>query len=205
MAKVGHAAALLLGGHKIDSAAVSAGFKASGTGRGAVRACDLLAKAVRRLGFGFQFNLPQSVKADALVTFERVAVAGGWAVLQPVQRGGGQTVSAIVRGWSFHPSAGVPAQRGKLSGAVVKRDVRRLRGQRHQVERKGKAARFAAVQSVKVQSMRRAQRLAVRGLKERGQWFGVFVPMVDNGAAIMRARLHASAKAMRVWGAVGTV
>jgi len=55
--RVGRALLLLLHGADLDSAATGAGFKASGDGRHKVRAGDMLARAVRRLGFKFQFDL----------------------------------------------------------------------------------------------------------------------------------------------------
>lgn len=48
--RVGRAAVFLLQGERLDTAAAIAGFKASGTGRGAVRPGDRLVQAVKRLG-----------------------------------------------------------------------------------------------------------------------------------------------------------
>lgn len=205
VSKVGHAAALLLGGVRLDDAAKLAGFKSSGAGRGAMRAGDALAKAGRRLGFAFQFNLRQGGRGDAVTVFERVTFttgAGNVAVLCPVERSGGVPVAALVRSWSFAPSAGLPVQRGKLAGREVKRQARAARRARLAVDRKGKAARWAARQSVKLAGLKRAQRLASRAAKLTGGRFGAFLPAVEvDGAAVTRARLLAAWRG-KVWGAV---
>jgi hypothetical protein len=61
--KVGRACLLMLQGESIGNAAAMVGFTGhAGGARGATRAEDALARAVRRLGFRFQLNLRQTGK-----------------------------------------------------------------------------------------------------------------------------------------------
>jgi hypothetical protein len=184
-----------------------AGFKASGAGRGAVRAGDLLAKAVRRLGFAFRFNVRESVKLGSLVTFERVTF-GRFSVLCPVERGefgglsdirqtsGAFLASAIhparLRAWSFAPSAGLATQRGTLPGAFVRSQQRAMRRARAASQRKASAAARLARQSVKASIARREYRQAVRGAKLRGEFFGAFLPQVAPSRAERLAAHYAA-------------
>ena len=201
VSKVGHAAALLLGGASIDSAATSAGFKSRGAGRSFNRAGDALGQAVRRLGFGFRFNLRQGQAAAGLVSFRRVVAARGFVVLAQVEPRPVSSVSAIVRGWSFRPSAGLPVARGAVAGVEVKRLARLASDKARAADRKAKRARFAAVRAVRGAADKRAARRAARSAKLAGALVGVFVDNTPSGAAVRAARLLREWRG-KVWGAV---
>jgi len=191
VAKVGHACALLLGGMSIDAAAVAAGFKARGSGRSATRAGDALGQAVRRLGFGFQFNLRAG--AGSLVgvrSLVQVVSPRGFRVWQEVEPLPVSSVGAMVRGWAFRPSASLPVHRGGMSAREVKRQARLASAKARATQRGAVAGRWSAAREVRAAADRRAARLAARSAKVRGQLLGVFLPEVERGAAIRQARLE---------------
>ena len=206
VAKVGHAAALMLGGLSLDSAAVSAGYKSSSTGRGRRRAGDSLAPAVRRLGCSFQFNLRLGAASLADVRALVQAVSErGFLCWHEVERGAALSVPALAAAWAARSSAKLKLQRGKLPGREVKRVAQLTaraarRGQRRAVA----AALAAAVQRCGQRQKRTARRVARRtavSAKLHGGRLGALATVEPDGAAIRTARLLAAWRG-KVWGAV---
>jgi hypothetical protein len=206
VAKVGHAAALMLGGLALDSAAVSAGYKASGIGRGRRRAGDALSQAVRRLGFSFQFNLRQGAASLADVRALVQAVSEhGFICWHAVERNAALSVPALAAAWAARPSAKLKLQRGKIQGREVKR-VSKLtaRAARRGQRRAMAAALAAAVQrcgSRQKRTARRVARLAAVSAKLHGGRLGALATVPPDGAAIRTARLLAAWRG-KVWGAI---
>ena len=153
--KVQRAAVLLLHGESVDQAAMAAGFKASGSGRQAVRGGDRLMQAVRRLGFRVQFNLRQ-VEAK-----ERDGRGGACVPLSP----------ETIKGLSVNPSETLSPQRGRGSKQRVPlmRRLQRARLKRERVTASRKAwltieREHNAKRNAKRQTLDRRQRRAHKAL-----------------------------------------
>jgi hypothetical protein len=166
--KVHRAAVLLLHGESVDTAAASAGFRASGAGRHTMRAGDMLARAARRLGFRVQFNLRQR---------------------EPKERHGGGPLlplsPEIAAAWDFKPSANLPlpdGRGGKRRVPLIRRLQRaRVRRQRLAVQR----AAWARKQAKAGQRAGARARAARRADKAAG-WFTFGGPCADFQSAIWR-------------------
>lgn len=150
------AAGALLQGVPVDDAAQGAGFRPSGKGRGAVRAGDQFARAVRRLGVQFQFSARERGREDG----ER---RGAFVPIS----------SATVAAWSVAPSASLP-----LPGEGVQTGARRLQRIKRKLARwrtrtARQAARVALRSAVKARldaKRRTAARKARRSVAKGGLW-----------------------------------
>ena len=135
------------------------------------------------------------------MSFRRVVSARGFVVLAECLPVPVSSVSAIVRGWSFRPSAGLPVARGAVAGVEVKRLARLASDKARAADRKAKRARFAAARAVRGAADKRAARRAARSAKLAGALVGVFVDNTPSGAAVRAARLLREWRG-KVWGAV---
>jgi hypothetical protein len=150
--KVQCASVLLLHGESIDKAAELAGFKASGSGRHAVKAGDRLAQAVRRLGFKFQFTARQRTDGEAA---------------RRVQSGAALPAS-IPAAWAFRPAADLPGQDGRGAKRWLAK-IQRIERARARAARMASASAARADRLGKAQLKRgRVQRSAARAFKGSG-------------------------------------
>jgi len=196
--KVQAAIAGLLRGESADQAALAAGFKAGGIGRGAVRPADRLTQALRRLGFKWRFQARESDGQES--GFRLAFPPARWPLAFPpdqyavfARKIAMRPATAAALAFSFRPSDYLPpsvamptyskaaraSNREQLRRRMWREQVRRaLRTARRARQASANRARAAAVRARVVREQRQArkarelERWQARRLAKSGLWSG---------------------------------